>query len=51
MKQFVASNKKELEMFTGLDIPAVEKITYLNEFDRAVQCVVRQYFFPMLPFY
>jgi uncharacterized protein len=40
MKQFVATNKKELEKFTLLDVPAVEKITYLNEFDRAVQCVV-----------
>ncbi len=37
MKQLVARHKKELQMFTAVDVPAVERATYLHEFDRAVQ--------------
>lgn len=34
------SHRKELEMYSNLDMAAIEKATYLFDFDRAVQCVV-----------
>ena len=37
MKQLVATHKSELLKYTNLNIPQIEKITYLHEFDREVQ--------------
>ncbi|KAI9149288.1 putative esterase [Paramyrothecium foliicola] len=38
LKGLVRSHKKELEEFSNLDLEAIENTTYLNEFDREVQC-------------
>ncbi len=40
MKQLISGHKTEIETFTDLDLAAVEKVTYLHEFDREVQYVV-----------
>lgn len=37
MKQLVNNNKKEIKQYTKLDLEEIEKVTYLYEFDRAVQ--------------
>ncbi|KAL3957554.1 hypothetical protein ACCO45_008132 [Purpureocillium lilacinum] len=37
MKQLISGHKTEIETFTDLDLAAVEKVTYLHEFDREVQ--------------
>ncbi|KEY71582.1 hypothetical protein S7711_06043 [Stachybotrys chartarum IBT 7711] len=38
LKELVKTHERELEMFSNLDLDAISKVTYLNEFDRAVQC-------------
>ncbi|KAK5993422.1 Monoacylglycerol lipase [Cladobotryum mycophilum] len=38
MKQLVETHRKELKQFTNLDLDSIDKITYLFEFDREVQC-------------
>ncbi|KJZ75012.1 hypothetical protein HIM_05498 [Hirsutella minnesotensis 3608] len=38
MREMALSHKKELELYSNLDIPAIEKSTYLYDFDRAVHC-------------
>ncbi|CAG9983584.1 unnamed protein product [Clonostachys byssicola] len=38
MKSLMHVHRKELKMFTNLDTSTTEKIRYLNEFDREVQC-------------
>ncbi|POR34299.1 Putative esterase [Tolypocladium paradoxum] len=38
MKGLITTHKKELEHYTDLDLTAVERITYLHDFDREVQC-------------
>ncbi|KAM4056243.1 alpha/beta hydrolase fold domain-containing protein [Hirsutella rhossiliensis] len=38
MKELAVTNRKELEMYSDLDMAAIDKVTYLFEFDRAVQC-------------
>lgn len=37
MKQLIATHKKEIEMYTNLDVNAIANVTYLQEFDREVQ--------------
>ena len=39
MKQLIETHKTELAKFTNLDLESMQKVTYLNEFDRAVQYV------------
>ncbi|RDA95745.1 hypothetical protein CP533_5074 [Ophiocordyceps camponoti-saundersi (nom. inval.)] len=38
LKDLVEIHKKELQLYSDLDMEAVDKVTYLPEFDRAVQC-------------
>jgi len=38
MKKLVALHKDELEKYTKLDMSTFDNVTYLNEFDRAIQC-------------
>ncbi|KOS19685.1 putative esterase [Escovopsis weberi] len=38
MKDYVNKNRKELKQHTSLDLAAIDKVTYLCEFDRATQC-------------
>jgi len=38
MKRLIDNHHEELKKFTNLDFEAVKKVTYLNEFDREVQC-------------
>lgn len=38
MKRLIDNHHEELKKFTNLDLEAVKKVTYLNEFDREVQC-------------
>ncbi|KAJ4147980.1 hypothetical protein LMH87_002471 [Akanthomyces muscarius] len=38
MKQLIANHKKELTEHTNLDLEAIQKVTYLHDFDREVQC-------------
>ncbi|KAJ6783781.1 hypothetical protein PWT90_04384 [Aphanocladium album] len=38
MKQLIATHKTEIKKYTTIDPDAVAKVTYLYEFDRAVQC-------------
>ncbi|PHH91896.1 hypothetical protein CDD83_9839 [Cordyceps sp. RAO-2017] len=38
MRELALAHKKELELYSDLDMAAVEKSTYLFEFDRLVQC-------------
>ncbi|PHH63772.1 hypothetical protein CDD81_5537 [Ophiocordyceps australis] len=38
MKNVIKTHKKELEQYSNLDLAAIDKITYLQEFDRQVQC-------------
>lgn len=40
MKELAVSHRKELEMYSDLDMAAIDKVTYLFDFDRAVQCVL-----------
>ena len=40
MKQLAMTHRKELETYTDLDLTAIDKITYLHDFDREVQYVV-----------
>lgn len=37
MKQLVVNNEKEIKQHTNLDLDEISKVTYLFEFDRAVQ--------------
>ncbi len=37
MKQLIANHKKELTEHTNLDLEAIQKVTYLHDFDREVQ--------------
>ena len=37
MKDLIERHKKELEQYSDLDLEAIKKVTYLYEFDRAVQ--------------
>lgn len=39
MKAMINSHRKELEQYTDLDLDAIDKITYLREFDELVQYV------------
>ncbi|KAH7318490.1 Alpha/Beta hydrolase protein [Stachybotrys elegans] len=38
LKELAREHKKELQMWSKLDLDAIEKATYLHEFDRLVQC-------------
>ncbi|RDA83364.1 hypothetical protein CP532_3732 [Ophiocordyceps camponoti-leonardi (nom. inval.)] len=38
LKELVELHKKELQLYSDLDMEAVNRVTYLPEFDRAVQC-------------
>ena len=40
MKELATTHKKELEHYTDLDLTAIERITYLHDFDREVQYVL-----------
>lgn len=40
MKNLVSTHKEALKKYTDLDLPSLEKVTYLYDFDREVQCVV-----------
>lgn len=40
MKGLITTHKKELERYTDLDLTAIERITYLHDFDREVQYVI-----------
>lgn len=40
MKALINSHKDSLEKFTNLDLPEINKVTYLHEFDREVQYVL-----------
>lgn len=37
MKQLAAAHKKELQEYTDLDVEAIQKVTYLHDYDREVQ--------------
>lgn len=37
MKQLITTHKSELETYTDLDLTAIDRITYLHDFDREVQ--------------
>ena len=37
MKQVISTHKDSLAKYTDLDLEAINKVTYLYEFDRAVQ--------------
>lgn len=38
MKQLVSDHKEPIQKFTKLDYSRIQKVTYLYEFDREVQC-------------
>ncbi|KAG6039878.1 hypothetical protein E4U41_001878 [Claviceps citrina] len=38
LKSLINTHKDALKKYSTLDLPAIEKITYLHEFDREVQC-------------
>ncbi|QLI65538.1 uncharacterized protein G6M90_00g003590 [Metarhizium brunneum] len=38
MKNLVSTHKEALKKYTDLDLPSLEKVTYLYDFDREVQC-------------
>ncbi|RFU73536.1 hydrolase [Trichoderma arundinaceum] len=38
MKSLIERHKKELKQYTKLDLTAIANTTYLNEFDREIQC-------------
>lgn len=37
MKKLILRHKESVSKFTNLDFEAIDKVTYLFEFDRAVQ--------------
>lgn len=39
MKGLISTHKDALEKYTDLDLPTIEKVTYLHDFDREVQYV------------
>ncbi|TQV93568.1 hypothetical protein V2A60_010035 [Cordyceps javanica] len=38
MKQLIVTHKEEIKEHTNLDLEAIERVTYLHDFDREVQC-------------
>ncbi|KAG5933145.1 hypothetical protein E4U53_001078 [Claviceps sorghi] len=38
LKGLILTHKDALKKYSTLDLPAIEKVTYLHEFDREVQC-------------
>ncbi|KHO01462.1 hydrolase, alpha/beta fold family [Metarhizium album ARSEF 1941] len=38
MRNLITTHKEALKKYTDLDLPTVEKVTYLHDFDREVQC-------------
>ncbi|KAF4970598.1 hypothetical protein FSARC_2379 [Fusarium sarcochroum] len=43
LKELAATHREELENFSKIDVDAVMDITYLNEFDRLIQCPIWGY--------
>ena len=41
MKQLIKNHQKEIEAYTQLDYERLQRITYLYEFDREIQLVLR----------
>lgn len=40
MKTLIGTHKEAIQKYTNLDLPTIEKATYLHDFDREVQYVV-----------
>jgi hypothetical protein len=43
MKGLINSHKEAIKKYTDLDLPAIERVTYLHDFDREVQYVLPTY--------
>lgn len=42
MKSLIETHKEAIKKYTNLDLPTIEKVTYLHDFDREVQYVMFQ---------